>query len=55
MDKSFIHTTPIVAACEVALGSKVVNRSKRHLAEICGDAVMAVYDAERKGVNMDLI
>ena len=55
MDKTLIHTTPIVAACEVALGSDIVNLCKRHLAEVCVDAVMAVYDAERKDVNMDLI
>ncbi|ELP92684.1 T-complex protein 1 subunit epsilon, putative [Entamoeba invadens IP1] len=45
----------IVAACEVALGSKIVNRCKRHLAEVCTDAVLAVYDKERNDVNMDLI
>ena len=50
-----VDRAAIVAACEVALGSKIVNRCKRHLAEVCVDAVMAVYDAERKDVNMDLI
>ncbi|KAL7719135.1 T-complex protein 1 subunit epsilon [Entamoeba marina] len=45
----------IVAACEVALGSKIVNRCKRHLAEVCTDAVLSVYDKTRNDVNMDLI
>ena len=55
MDKTLILTTLIVAACEVALGSKIVNQRKRDLAEVCVDALMAVYDAERNVVNMDLI
>jgi T-complex protein 1 subunit epsilon len=38
-----------------ALGSKIVSRDQRHLAELCARAVLAVADLERKDVNLDLI
>jgi T-complex protein 1 subunit epsilon len=38
-----------------ALGSKIVSRDQRRLAEICAKAVLAVADLERKDVNLDLI
>ena len=38
-----------------ALGSKVVNRHQRHLAEICVRAVLAVADLARKDVNFEMI
>ena len=37
------------------LSSKIVNRCKREMAEICVKAVMAVADFERRDVNLDLI
>ncbi|KAG5470078.1 hypothetical protein LSCM4_02772 [Leishmania orientalis] len=37
------------------LNSKVVNRDRDRLAQICVDAVLAVADMERLDVNMDLI
>ena len=37
------------------LSSKIVNRCKREMAEICVKAVMAVADMERRDVNLDLI
>ncbi|EPY21501.1 T-complex protein 1 subunit epsilon [Strigomonas culicis] len=37
------------------LNSKVVNRDRDHLAQICVDAIMSVADLARKDVNMDLI
>lgn len=38
-----------------ALGSKIVSRDQRHLAEICAKAVLAVADLDRRDVNLDLI
>lgn len=37
------------------LSSKIVNRMKRPLAEMCVKAVLSVADMERKDVNLDLI
>merc|ERR1719453_2759786 len=37
------------------LGSKIVNRAHRAMAEIAVDAVLAVADLERRDVNLDLI
>jgi T-complex protein 1 subunit epsilon len=37
------------------LGSKIVNRAHRKMAEIAVDAVLAVADLERHDVNLDLI
>ena len=39
----------------IALGSKVVSKNKRQLAEIAVTAVLDVADKERKDVNFDLI
>lgn len=38
-----------------AMNSKVINRSKKRLAEICIKAVIAVSDINRKDLNFDLI
>jgi len=38
-----------------SLGSKIVNRHLKHIAEICVKSVLAVADLERKDVNLDLI
>lgn len=46
---------PLIKASMTSLSSKVVNRCKRQLAEICVDAILAVVDKERKDVNFDLI
>merc|ERR1719428_2185226 len=37
------------------LGSKIINRAHRQMAEIAVDAVLAVADVERRDVNLDLI
>eukprot|EP01059_Diplonema_ambulator_P029235 TRINITY_DN484_c0_g1_i1.p1 TRINITY_DN484_c0_g1~~TRINITY_DN484_c0_g1_i1.p1 ORF type:complete len:534 (+),score=236.01 TRINITY_DN484_c0_g1_i1:46-1647(+) len=37
------------------LNSKIINKYRDHMADICVDAVMAVADLERKDVNLDLI
>ena len=46
---------PLVRTCMTTLSSKIVNRCKREMAEICVKAVMAVADLERGDVNLDLI
>ena len=46
---------PLVKTCMTTLSSKIVNRSKREMAEICVKAVMAVADLERRDVNLELI
>jgi len=38
-----------------SLGSKIVSKCCRQLAEIAVKAVLAVADLERKDVNLDLI
>ena len=45
----------LVETCMTTLSSKIVNRCKREMAEICVKAVMAVADFERMDVNLDLI
>ena len=42
-------------AAMISLGSKVVSKDKKKLAEIAVKAVLAVADLERKDVNFDLI
>lgn len=39
----------------ISLGSKIVSKCKRKLAEIAVKAVLTVADLERKDVNFDLI
>lgn len=45
----------LLAAASTAVNSKVINRSKKRLAEICTKAVLAVSDLDRRDVNLDLI
>lgn len=45
----------LIKCAMIALGSKVVSKQKRKLAEIAVKAVLAVADLERKEVNLDLI
>jgi T-complex protein 1 subunit epsilon len=45
----------LIQTAMTTLGSKVVNRCGRQLAEIAVDAVLSVADAERKDVNFELI
>lgn len=45
----------LVDAASISLGSKVVSKSQRKLAEIAVKAVLDVADLERKDVNLDLI
>lgn len=46
---------PLVRAAMTSLGSKVLNRHHRHMAEVAVDAVMRVADLERNDVNFELI
>eukprot|EP01117_Protostelium_nocturnum_P005692 TRINITY_DN2054_c0_g1_i1.p1 TRINITY_DN2054_c0_g1~~TRINITY_DN2054_c0_g1_i1.p1 ORF type:complete len:536 (-),score=190.34 TRINITY_DN2054_c0_g1_i1:50-1657(-) len=46
---------PLVKSAMTSLGSKIVNRHLRQIAEICVKAVLAVADLDRKDVNLDLI
>lgn len=45
----------LILCAMTALGSKVVSKQKRQLAEIAVNAVLSVADLERKDVNLDLI
>jgi len=45
----------LIRGAMTSLGSKVVSRCKRKLAEIAVNAVLSVADMERKDVNFDLI
>lgn len=42
-------------AAMTALGSKVVSKCQRKLAEICVEAVLSVADLERRDVNFEMI
>ena len=45
----------LVDAASVSLGSKVVSKDQRRLAEIAVKAVLDIADLERKDVNLELI
>jgi T-complex protein 1 subunit epsilon len=45
----------LVRAAMTSLGSKIVNKHCRALAEICVQAVLSVADLERRDVNLELI
>lgn len=49
-DYSFLLSTSMTT-----MNSKVINRSKKKLAEICTKAVLMVSDLDRRDVNLDLI
>lgn len=46
---------PLYRIASTSLGSKVVSRFTRQLAEICVQAVLSVADLERREVNLELI
>jgi len=46
---------PLVLTAMTTLGSKIINRCHRQMAEIAVNAVMAVADLESKDVNFELI
>jgi T-complex protein 1 subunit epsilon len=45
----------LIKAAMTSLGSKVVSKYQRKLAEIAVDAILSVYDPETKDVNFELI
>lgn len=46
---------PLINTAMTCLGSKIVSRCHRQMAEIAVKAILAVADLERKDVNLDLI
>jgi T-complex protein 1 subunit epsilon len=46
---------PLIETAMTTLGSKIVNRCHRQLAEVAVDAVLSVADFEKKDVNFELI
>lgn len=46
---------PLIVTAMTSLGSKIVNRCHRQMAEIAVNAILSVADMERKDVNLDLI
>merc|ERR1719390_125845 len=50
-----LNREKLVETAMTTLGSKIVNRAHRKMAEIAVDAVLAVADIERRDVNLDLI
>eukprot|EP01126_Amoeba_proteus_P048946 TRINITY_DN5687_c0_g1_i1.p1 TRINITY_DN5687_c0_g1~~TRINITY_DN5687_c0_g1_i1.p1 ORF type:complete len:537 (-),score=130.66 TRINITY_DN5687_c0_g1_i1:251-1861(-) len=48
-------TSELVETTMTCLGSKIINRYQRKMAQTAVDAVMAVADLDRKDVNLDLI
>jgi T-complex protein 1 subunit epsilon len=49
------NTQPLLDTAFTTLGSKIINRFQKQMAQIAVDAVLAVADLERKDVNFDLI
>uniref|UniRef100_U5EUG1 T-complex protein 1 subunit epsilon n=1 Tax=Corethrella appendiculata TaxID=1370023 RepID=U5EUG1_9DIPT len=46
---------PLIRVAMTTLGSKIINKCHRQMAEIAVDAVLAVADLEKKDVNFELI
>lgn len=46
---------PLLQTARSTLNSKVVNRDRDHLADICVQAVLSVADLDRRDVNLDLV
>lgn len=55
LDFSKENYEPLINVAMTCLGSKIVNRCHRQIAEICVKAVLDVADFDRKDVNLDLI
>jgi len=49
------NTEPLTKLAMTTLGSKIINRCHRHMAEIAVDAIMAVADFSRRDVDFELI
>lgn len=49
------NTDPLVKVAMTTLGSKIINKCHRQMAEIAVNAVLSVADLEQKDVNFELI
>jgi T-complex protein 1 subunit epsilon len=49
------NTEPLIQSAMTSLGSKIINRCHRQMAEIAVNAILTVADMERKDVSFDLI
>ncbi|KAJ8929016.1 hypothetical protein NQ314_018327 [Rhamnusium bicolor] len=49
------NTDPLIKVAMTTLGSKIINKCHRQMAEIAVNAVLAVADLEHKDVNFELI
>uniref|UniRef100_A0A3Q3J4K9 T-complex protein 1 subunit epsilon n=1 Tax=Monopterus albus TaxID=43700 RepID=A0A3Q3J4K9_MONAL len=49
------NTEPLIQTAMTTLGSKVINRCHRQMAEIAVNAILTVVDMERKDVDFELI
>uniref|UniRef100_A0A7S2N575 T-complex protein 1 subunit epsilon n=1 Tax=Haptolina brevifila TaxID=156173 RepID=A0A7S2N575_9EUKA len=54
-DDGTLSRERLIEVAMTTLGSKIINRAHRQMAEIAVDAVLAVADVERRDVNLDLI
>ncbi|KAL1505219.1 hypothetical protein ABEB36_004833 [Hypothenemus hampei] len=52
---SATNTEPLIKVAMTTLGSKIINKCHRQMAEIAVNAVLAVADLEQKDVNFELI
>lgn len=52
---SATNTEPLVETAMTALGSKIIAKCHRHMAQIAVDAVLSVADVTRKDVDFELI
>jgi T-complex protein 1 subunit epsilon len=49
------NTEPLIQSAMTSLGSKIINRCHRQMAEIAVNAILTVADMERKDVSFELI
>ncbi|XP_064397819.1 T-complex protein 1 subunit epsilon-like [Halichondria panicea] len=50
-----VDKEPLIQTAMTSLGSKIINRCQRQMAEIAVEAILAVADLERKDVDFELI
>ena len=49
------NTEPLIKVAKTTLGSKIINKCHRQMAEITVNAILAVADLAQKNVNFELI
>lgn len=52
---SEVNKEPLIKVAMTTLGSKIINKCHRQMAEIAVDAVLSVADLEHRDVNFELI